>query len=573
MRQIARHRFAFFGISVAIPCLIIFPFFGTSVSAIEQGAPAQANVNSQKTPTASGLISGHVYRADTGAPVVKAQVTLIPVTKTSMNVTGERRFTLTDADGGYAFTQVASGTYTVGAGRNGFISRYFDDVWSPADARILSLNSNEALERIDLRLICAGAISGAVFDEDNQPLMSVQVEAVRIRFMPEARRLEAPGAIVMTNDLGEFRLYNLPPGNYFVRILTSTVNPQTGKQVLRLAYYPNTSTIENAQAFRLTGGNEIDGVRFSVGLTSSYSISGNIIDATGSAGKRRYEVTVHRVNTGERAAPSTLTMDGTFAVLAMTPGDYLLTASSTLQGPDSQLNGQPRDVSGFAIAHVADGDAHVNIQVNPEAEVSGKVLIENPKGQTTSGMLIALWPQLPILGTGPNMIHSEIDRNGAFKIQYLPSGTYDFGSFDASGMYLKKIICGGKDYTLLPITIESGVSVTDCSVTLGTDAGVVKGQVLDGEKPMSGLTVVAIPEQRSLRHLDRFTVIGRTNANGEYQLPGVIPGDYLLFAVPADEGESYFDLDFADRNQRDAERVSVKSGETKTVQLKPTTPQ
>jgi hypothetical protein len=279
------------------------------------------------------------------------------------------------------------------------------------------------------------------------------------------------------------------------------------------------------------------------------------------------------VTTGENAAPSTLTTDGTFAIHAMTPGDYLLMATSTLLGPDSQLNGQPRDVSGLAIAHIGEGDARVNIQVSSEAEVSGRVSIENSKGQITPGMLIALWPELPILGIGPNMLHGEVGRSGAFRIQYLPSGNYDFGTYDSDGMYLKNVICNGKDYALLPITIEAGVSLTDCSVTLGTDAGVIKGQVLDAEKPVSGLTVAAIPEQRSLRHLDRFTVIGRTTANGEYQLSGVIPGDYLLFAVPPDDCAAYFDIDFADRNLRDAERVTIKPNETKTVQLKPTTPQ
>ena len=71
----------------------------------------------------------------------------------------------------------------------------------------------------------------------------------------------------------------------------------------------------------------------------------------------------------------------------------------------------------------------------------------------------------------------------------------------------------------------------------------------------------------------RFTVIGTTDANGAYQLSGVIPGDYLLFAVPPDENELYFDINFADRNLRDAERVTVKPNETKNIPLKPTTPQ
>ena len=541
------------------------------VSAIEQDA--SANFAPQNNAAASGKISGHVYRADTGAPLVKAQVTLIPVTKTSLNITGERRFTLTDADGSYAFAEVASGTYTIGGSHTGFIGRYFDDVWSPEDARILNISSNDTLERIDLRLISAGAISGTVFDEDNQPLMTVQVEAVRIRYMPGGRRQEAPRAIAVTNDLGEFRLFNLPPGNYFVRILTSTVNPQTGKQVLRLAYYPNTMAIENAQPLKITGGNEISGIRLSAGMPSSYSITGSIVDVTGSAGQRKYDVTVHRLNTGENAGPSTPSIDGTFALRGMTAGDYVLMAASTLLGPDAELNGRPREVAGLAIAHVGDGDTRVNIQVSPQVEVSGKVSIENSTGKSATGMLVALWPQLPILGTGPNMFHGEIDRNGLFRIQYLTSGSYDFGTFDTSGMYLKKVLCNGKDYTLLPLTIESGISVKDCAVMLGTDTGVVKGQVLDGEKPAPGLTVIAIAEQRALRQLDRFAVKGKTNANGEYQLSGVVPGDYLLFAVPPDDCETYFDIDFADRNQRDAERVSVKSRETKNIPLKPTAPQ
>ncbi len=171
------------------------------------------------------------------------------------------------------------------------------------------------------------------------------------------------------------------------------------------------------------------------------------------------------------------------------------------------------------------------------------------------------------------MLNGETDRSGTFKIHYLISGSYYFSTYGGSGMYLKQAVCNGKDHTFLPLTIEPGIGVSDCVLTMGTDAGVVKGHVLDGGKPVAGLTVVAIPEQRSLRHLDRFTVTGKTNANGEYHLPGVIPGDYLLFAVPPDENEEYFDINFADGNQHDAERVSVKSGETKTVVLKPATPQ
>jgi hypothetical protein len=568
-----RWRFSLCKFCVAISFLLLFPPAKINVFAIARHAKAQSNSSSQKTPSATGQISGHIYRADTGAPLTKTQVALLPVTGSSINITGERRFTLTNADGAYSFALVAPGAYTIAAKHDGFIGRYFDNVASPEDAQILTVGVDETLSKIDINMITAGVISGTVLDEDNQPLTSVQVEAVRVRYLRGGRRIEAPRMIGMTDDLGNFRLFRLPPGNYLVRVQTFHVNLQTGREFTRIAYYPNTMDAENAQTLKVTAGNELSGINFSVGMSAAYSIIGNIIDVTGSAGSRQYRITADRVYGGDASRPSTTSVRGTFNLQGITPGEYLLRAASTLTGPSAQMNGQPREVFGMLIARVSDGDARVNIQVSPQAEVNGRILIENSKGQSNAGILVAFWPQLPIFGSGSNTLNNMTDRNGAFKIQYLTSGNYDFGTFDAPGMYLKKAVCNGKDHTLLPLNIESGIGVSDCVLTMATDAGMIRGQVLDGEKPVPGEIVVAIPEDRELRHLDRFTVIVKTNANGEYRLLDVIPGDYLLFAVAPDESESYYDINFADRNLRDTERVSVRSSETKIAPLKPTSPQ
>lgn len=53
----------------------------------------------------------------------------------------------------------------------------------------------------------------------------------------------------------------------------------------------------------------------------------------------------------------------------------------------------------------------------------------------------------------------------------------------------------------------------------------------------------------------------------------MIASDYLVVAVNEDDELSHFQIEFADRNQRDAERVSVKSGDAKIVTLNPATPQ
>ena len=59
---------------------------------------------------------------------------------------------------------------------------------------------------------------------------------------------------------------------------------------------------------------------------------------------------------------------------------------------------------------------------------------------------------------------------------------------------MKEVLCNGKDYTLLPLTVEPGVNVSDCILVMATDVGTVKGQVLDGDKPVAGWMVVAIPK-------------------------------------------------------------------------------
>jgi protocatechuate 3,4-dioxygenase beta subunit len=525
-----------------IPVLILFASTVANVSAIEQDVSAQATVTTQRTAPAPGQISGHIYRADTGEALPKAEVGLLPVTGSSMNFTGEKRFAITDAAGFYSFTKVAPGTYVVAAQHAGFIQESFDGAISPLNAEILTVNSGESLNKIDIRLLAYGVISGTLFDEDNQPLEDISIQPVRISYLRGGRRLEQPYKNAKTDDQGNFRLYGLPPGNYFVRTDTTNQSAQSGEQIFQLAYYPGTPAIENAQRISVTSGSEAGGIRFSVGKQKLFSISGKVIDSTGFPGPRRYIVRAGRVSGSEDAAAAVIGADGSFSFRGVPSGEYLLWAATLPAGPSGQNNAPRQGSGGFAIVQVGESNARANIQVSAEVEASGKVLIENAHGETVSDVMVVLWPEQNILGIGPNM-------------------------------YLKQAVCNGKDLTFLPVTIEPGIGVSDCVLTMGTDAGVVKGRVLDNEKPVPGLTVVAIPGQRSLRHLDRFTVTGKTNANGEYQLSAMIPGDYLLFAVPPDDSESYFDIDFADHNQRDAERVSVKSGETKIVTLKPATSQ
>ncbi len=567
-RMITSARFAKLGITVF---LALCATIGANSSAAQN--------NSSATPQQPGQITGHVYRADTNEPVSKAMINLTPIGSggRGVPVTASPQSTRTDATGAYTFTTVTPGNYFVVAQHSGFINGFFMRTVNGASPETVAVQAGEAVSKIDVRLLAAAVISGTVLDEDNQPLEGAQVSAVRLRYQKGGQQTEQPLKSVTADDQGNFRLYGLPEGNYFVRVDNRNMNMGSGDSNFRSAYYPGTPNIESAQRLKATGGAETSGVRFAIGTQSTFTISGTVIDTSDSPGQRRYMVTAMRTSEGETIGLSNqATNDSSFTIHGVPSGDYLLTARSLtpptpvqIAGPNGSVQVSQRINSGTAMVRVAEADTRVNIPINGMAEVDGKIVIENSNGQSVSGIRITLQSQTSAAGIGNASSNAGTDQNGGFKIQNVLTGSYLFSVAGRNDMYLKQAACSGRDYTYQPLTIDSGLTIADCTLTLAMDTAVMSGQVLDSNKPVPDLVVIAIPQSLGLRRIPRYTVTGNTDANGTFKISGMIPGDYLVFAVPKDDEQSYFQIDFADRNQRDAERVSVNSGDTKTVALKP----
>ena len=72
------------------------------------------------------------------------------------------------------------------------------------------------LDKIDLRLTRAGVVTGKVVDEFGDPVTDVFVTAMRYQYVQGSRRLMQTGRGAQTNDIGEYRIYGLSPGQYYV---------------------------------------------------------------------------------------------------------------------------------------------------------------------------------------------------------------------------------------------------------------------------------------------------------------------------------------------------------------------
>jgi carboxypeptidase family protein len=74
----------------------------------------------------------------------------------------------------------------------------------------------QSLKNLVLRLDPTGVIAGQVSDEDQEPVSGLEVFALRINFQPGGRKQVTTSGRTVTDDLGNFRLPNLPAGSYYV---------------------------------------------------------------------------------------------------------------------------------------------------------------------------------------------------------------------------------------------------------------------------------------------------------------------------------------------------------------------
>ena len=74
----------------------------------------------------------------------------------------------------------------------------------------------QTVEKVDFALPRGGVITGRILDEFGEPLADAQVAAQRYQNIGGRRRLMPAGRPAMTNDIGEFRLFAIPPGQYYL---------------------------------------------------------------------------------------------------------------------------------------------------------------------------------------------------------------------------------------------------------------------------------------------------------------------------------------------------------------------
>src|SRR5262245_59424688 len=187
----------------ATVCLAIAVMFGA------RGGVATGRAQTGDKPAeATAQIFGRVLTVD-GRGIRRAQVRLTSPPR-------EARLVGTDGDGRWAATDLPAGRYAVQAEKEGYLKRSYGQRGDAGPGTPLVVDTGSVVRNIDIVLKRAGAIVGQVFDEWGDPVANVRVAPMNYRQNNWERRIMAVGPGDVTDDLGQYRLYGLAPGQYYV---------------------------------------------------------------------------------------------------------------------------------------------------------------------------------------------------------------------------------------------------------------------------------------------------------------------------------------------------------------------
>jgi len=502
-----------------------------------------------------GSLSGSVRDA-AGAGIPGAVVTVQSWAETGGD-SWVRVETTADGSGDYSVPGIPPGGYRVSALANGFAVEYYaagGSVVDPEQAEEVTVTPGP-VDGINFALDPGGTISGAVYNQNQQPLVGAKVMAVpaemdiRMGGGDDGPGFDSP-FVSETDATGAYSIIGLPFDDYKV-LANGGANPQYVRE-----WYDDQLLFENATAIPVAdGAADVVGIDFTLALGGS--ITGVVTPDGGDQWLNDPRVVVFDYNTGRLVDTVGTLEDGmTYHVQGLPAGSYRVMARAWnrarvfWQDTFSWAEATPVDVTAPGVT------ASINFALPPGGQIGGRVWVNSPGGSGPLPGAIVTAYMLNPLDTADEMFEDMVftavaDDNGEWQIDFVPFGDYKLGARGGEGQVV--IPKWWSEFGDARTWDEAGVRrIDEFNQQWWTDfwldpAGLVTGSVFqeDTTTPIEGAAVFALdpwfdptstkshpsPHMRPADGGDGILGATLTEADGSYEL--YVPADQGHFVVGA----------------------------------------
>ena len=355
---------------------------------------------------------------------------------------------ITDDGGRFTCAALPAGRYTVNVTRDGWVATAYGAKQPLQPGAPVPLADGERADVV-VRMLRGAVITGTLLDESGQPATGATVVALRVSQQNGERRLAAAGVPAVADDRGVYRIYGLPPGDYFVgagasgtalSVLDAQLTTEADVRQARAAastpaperhvafattYYPGTAVALQAVPLQVRGGEERSDIDFVLQLVPTARVEGALTLPDGGPAPGTAQITL--VASGASAFPGTAFdglqttrpgADGSFGFAGVAPGTYTVLArlaSPSVLWASMQIAVDGDTVSGLTVA------------LQPSLSIAGEVRVEGSGAPPPFNLSAVKLRAEPVQSAGDVSLAPAAvtaDTNGRFVLPGVMPGRY-----------------------------------------------------------------------------------------------------------------------------------------------------
>jgi hypothetical protein len=544
----------------------LFALFGF-LAASSAGAQVRNPSSEQAKPTVCS-VSGLVVKLEGNVPLPSSTIRLQSIDDHTRTFSG-----VTDLGGRFEIKGIDAGRYRLRVVRNGYVTQEYGQRTPDETGAVLALSPGQDLKDLLFRLLPAAVISGRVQNENGDLLPWVRVSALRATYL-RGRRTLSNEITVVTNDLGEYRLFGLRPGRYFISAIYRPGQrlepgeddedaPGAGKSGYVQTYYPNSTDPAKRIAITIRTGDEISSTDFLLEPTTVYSIRGHVNYYNSGAKRNAANVILmlepRSTGLGWSVPPRQSLVDkpdGAFEIQSVLPGAYTLTAFWFDDGRRYQAR-QSLDITSI-------DTEGLQLNLLPGMDIRGMVNWDPKPSLDRDPLTVSVRPVGTAFQYGAQ---ARVAANGIFTLRDTSEGLYRILTFGQSqDCYLKSVGYAGMEVSGDEFNVIRGTQAI-LEVTISSRGAHIQGMVKEADGlPAAGVTVVLVPDEA---HRNEFHLFKQTNTDryGRFDIRGIAPGDYKLFSWDQVEQSVWEDPEFLKPFESKGESISLQEGEAKSTEL------